>query len=281
MAADLRLTPARPDLAAAHLKDCVEAEAYAEPVTLRVAVPMAPLTFTPDGNARMETELLYGEVFHAYQRQDGWAWGQAPRDGYVGYLPEAMLEREEAAPTHRVAALAAHAYPAPNLKARPTGILPRGSLVAVSREVGAFAELAGGAYLSAMHLEPLTATAPDWVAEAERYIGVPYLWGGRSSAGIDCSGLVQAALTAAGLPCLRDSDMQEKTLGRDLEPGERLVRGDLVFWKGHVGIMLSGSRLLHATGHFMVVVIEPYATARKRIAASGHGQPTRRARLDG
>ncbi len=278
---DKRLTPAKGDVAAAALRGKVEAERFVEPVVMEVAVSNAPLTFTPDGRAKMETELLFGERFDVYERSEGWAWGQSRRDGYVGYVPDAMLTQAGEAPTHVVRALGAHLYTAPDMKSRPEGMLPAGAQVRVSGMTGRFAEIDGIAYISAAHLAPIAAMVPDWVAEAERYLGVPYLWGGRSPSGIDCSGLVQTALMAAGRDCPRDSDMQEAGLGRPLEARERMRRGDLVFWKGHVGIMLSATKLLHATAHYMAVVIEPYGAARKRIAAAGDGLPTRRVRLDG
>ena len=287
MTRDPRLTPAREDLAAAHLEGAVSAARFAEATPRVVAAPLAPVTASPDGRAEMTTQLVWGEAFDAYEETGLWAWGQARGDGYVGYVPRTCLEAPEALggpPTHRVAALSAPVYPEPDFKARPDGQLPYAARVAVSGEEegnqARYARLASGGWVAAVHLAPLDRPAPDWVAEAERFLGVPYLWGGRAPMGIDCSALLQLALEAGGRACPRDTDMQVAVLGRDLPAGEALARGDLVFWRGHVGVMLDGARLLHANIHHMAVVSEPLADAEARIADKDGGPVTRRARLD-
>jgi len=281
--ADPRVTPARPDLAAAHLKGLVQAARYVEPVARVVCVPVAPVSAEPDGNARLTTQFLFGERVAVYEAEGQWAWAQAEADGYVGYVPRSCLDDPEAvggqAPTHRVAALSTHVYPEPQVKARAVGALSCGARVAVAATEAGFAVLAAGGCVPEAHLAPLDTPAADWVAEAERLRGVPYLWGGRSAAGIDCSGLVQLALQSAGRDCPRDSDQQEAAVGGTLESVRALRRGDLVFWKGHVGVMTSARQLLHANIHHMSTVEEPLATARRRIAAAGGGPVTRYARI--
>jgi len=278
---DPRRTPARPDLAAAHLKGAVEAERYAEATMLEVAVPVAPLTGVPDGNARLASQLLWGERFAAYEHDGTWAWGQAERDGYVGYVPRADLVPARQAATHRVAALLTHVYPAADLKSRPVGWLSYGAPIAIEEHEGRFQRLAAGGYVPEQHLARAAEPAADWVAEAERFLGAPYLWGGRTAEGLDCSGLVQLALHAAGRDCPRDSDMQAAELGHVLPGSTAPARGDLIFWKGHVGIMVDATRLLHCNGHHMATVIEPLAAARSRILGAGEGPVTTHVRLDG
>lgn len=278
---DPRRTPARPDVAAAHLEGKVEAARFVEPTRLVVTLPVAPLTRTPDGEAEMESQLLYGEGFAAYEHDGEWAWGQAEADGYVGYLPRAALAPAGEGATHRVAALFTHVYPAPSMKARPLGWLTYGAQVAVAGVEAGFALLATGGHIPVQHLVPRAHRAADWVAEAERFLGVPYLWGGRAPTGLDCSGLLQLALAATGRPCPRDSDMQEAELGRTLGAGAPPGRGDLIFWERHVGIMLDDRRMLHATPHHMAVAVEPMEEARARILGRGGGPAIRHARLDG
>lgn len=267
---DPRVTPIRPDLAAEKLRGRVVAPRFADPRPMRVAVPIAPLTARPDAEAPLDSQLLLGEAFDVYDSADGWAWGQAQADGYVGYVPAACLGAAGAAPTHRITIGQALIYPVPSVKARPIGAAPFGALLRVADCAGAFCALEDGGFIPTPHLCPAESPAKDWVAVANQFLGTPYLWGGRTVAGIDCSGLVQIARLAAGLACPRDSDMQRAAPGQDA-PVDALHRGDLVFWKGHVGIMLTGAQLLHANAHHMAVAIEPLARAVARIEKAGGG----------
>jgi hypothetical protein len=277
---DSRRTPAKPDLAAAYLKGEIEAERYVEATRMVVSVPYAPMTAQPNGDARLTNQLLYGEPFAAYEMVGGWAWGQAERDGYVGYVPGACLLPAGPAPTHRIAQPMTLVYATPAVKIRPVGWLSYGALVGVEEIENGFSALSTGGFVPVPHLVPHDTFAVDWAAEAERMQDAPYLWGGRTPTGLDCSALVQLALQAAGRECPRDSDMQEAELGHTLEPGTTPERGDLMFWKGHVGIMLDPARMLHANGHHVAVGVEKLETAVARILGLGEGPVTRHARLD-
>jgi len=215
---------------------------------------------------------LRGERATIYDRNgEGWAWGQLIGDGYVGWLPDGALARPAAAPTHKVTALRTLAFPGPSIKLPPVDTLPMGAKLAVIREHGGFAVTESGWHLPLPHLARLDSHQPDFVRVAEQFVGTPYLWGGKSSLGIDCSGLVQIALNAAGIGCPRDSDMQQDGLGRALDPGEagKLQRGDLVFWQGHVAIARDAATLVHANAHHMATVIENTREAIARIKAAG------------
>ncbi len=278
-APDRRLTPARPDLAAEHLRGTVEAARYVPGRPMRVVEATAALRRAPAPDAPLDTEALHGETATIYEVTDeGWAWGQLDHDGYVGWMPASALIDAPATPTHRVSTLRTFLYPGPSIKLPPVAALSLGSRVAVERMQGDFAVTRHGAVF-ARHLVPAGEVEPDFVAVAERFVGVPYLWGGRTSLGLDCSGLAQVALGAAGIAAPRDSDMQENALGRPLPAGASLQRGDLVFWKGHVGIMQDPQTLLHANGHFMLVTSEPFAEAVARIEAKGGGPVTSLRRL--
>jgi cell wall-associated NlpC family hydrolase len=281
LALDPRLTPARPDLAATHLRGQVEAPRYVEGRAARVVMPSAPLRRRPDSNAPLETEALFGETATVYDESEGWAWAQLNRDEYVGYLPAASLGAP-AEPTHRIAALRTHAYPGPAIKLPPRMALSFGAQLKIVGSEGDFAVSQDGLYVWSRCLAALGALEPDAAAVAELFLEAPYLWGGRTSEGVDCSGLVQTALTAAGVASPRDSDMQEAVLG-DLiaidHPEAPLARGDLIFWKGHVGIMRDSVTLLHANGWHMKTVSEPLMEARDRIAANGGGPVTSVRRL--
>lgn len=279
-ARDPRLTPARPDIAAAHLEGVVRAARYATARPMAVCVAMAPLTGQPDPEAPMASQLLLGEPFDVYDTAPGWAWGQSALDGYVGYVPDCCLGEAGPAPSHRVTLGQALVYPRPDLRSRPVGAAPLGARLAVEEIGASFCTLAGGGFVPTPHLCPIDVPARDWVAVAQSCRGAPYLWGGRSVAGIDCSGLVQLARQAAGHPCPRDSDMQAAAPGEDLAQTD-LRRGDLVFWKGHVGVMVTPLQLLHANAHHMAVVSEPLGRVSARIAAAGGGPITARRRWPG
>lgn len=269
---DPRLTPARPDLAARYLEGKVKAARFVDGETFEVIAPLAPLRDAPRTDAMLQTEALQGERVTIYDRpRDGWAWGQLESDGYVGWLPDAALGPVGPAPTHKVAALRTFVFPGPSIKLPPRAALAFGTTLAIARSEDNFAVTHDGGYLPAQHLAPLAHIEPDFVAVAERFVGAPYLWGGKSSLGIDCSGLVQTALTASGIRAPRDSDMQEASLGTDVPLSQvaQLKRGDLLFWKGHVAIARDATTLIHANAHHMATAVEPTHPAIARIHAAG------------
>jgi cell wall-associated NlpC family hydrolase len=265
---DPRRTVWREDLAADVLWDTVLAPRYAAAVRRRVWWPVVAQRRRPDASLPFENELMFGEAVNVYEDANGWSWVQARRDRYVGYVPSEALADAGATPTHRVRALGTFIYPAADIKAPPLMALSLGAELTVIRETERFLELSTGGYCYGRHLAPLARRARDFVEVAERFIGVPYLWGGRTRLGVDCSGLVQVAMEAAGLVCPRDTDMQQGEVGSQVlvpKDLEGLERGDLVFWPGHVGIMTDGVMLLHANAHHMSVVSEPLVVAARRI----------------
>jgi len=268
---DPRLTPARPDLAAKYLEGKVKAARFVTGEEFEVKTAIAPLREAPFADATLLTQALKGEQVTIYDHNgEGWAWGQLNIDGYVGWLPESALARPTAAPTHKVTALRTFAFPGPSIKLPPLDAFPMGARVAIAREDGMFAVTREGHFLPRQHLALLDTNASDFVDIAERFIGTPYLWGGKSNLGIDCSGLVQISLEAAGTGCPRDSDMQQDGLGRELNAAEskRLQRGDLIFWKGHVAIARDAETIVHANAHHMATVIENTKDAIARIKAA-------------
>jgi cell wall-associated NlpC family hydrolase len=270
---DPRLTPARADLAAKALQGKVEAPRYVEGHAYEVVEPQAPLRGEAAPDAPLLTEALKGERVIIYDiNAEGWAWGQLAADSYVGWLPANALTPAGAPPTHKVTALRTFAFPGPSIKLPPLEPLPLGAQLGIVRVEDRLAVTRSGAYVPAAHLARLDHFEPDFVAVAERFLGVPYLWGGKTALGLDCSGLVQVALTACGVSCPRDSDMQEQALGAPAQSNADYVdlqRGDFVFWSGHVAIVRDGASLIHANAFHMAVVIEPIADAVSRIHAAG------------
>lgn len=267
---DKRLHAYRADLADAALQGRAEARRFVSPRLKRVVEPAVPVHRQPRFDSMQLTQALMGETVKLYDEQEGWAWVQLVRDGYVGYVNGNALALPGAASSHRIAVPSTFLYPAADLKSQPVVVAPLNAEVTVTGEQGAFSQLASGRFVFTRHLKTVASFEPDFVAVAERFLHVPYLWGGKSVQGLDCSGLVQLSLEACGLAAPRDSDMQEAALGTPVPHDDLalLRRGDLVFWNGHVGIMTDALTLLHANGHHMMVAAEPLAMAAERIARS-------------
>jgi cell wall-associated NlpC family hydrolase len=273
---DRRITPARPDIAAAQLRGEVVADRFVEGTPYRVVADGTSLRFTPDANAGVETQLLFGETFVVFDRADGWCWGQLEFDGYVGYVPADALAPHPWQATHMVGVRSTHLYPAPDLKRPPLGMASISCPVRVIGEDNGFCQLESGEWIFSGHLLATTETAPDYIAHGSKLIGTPYLWGGRSGQGIDCSAFVQLSLRLAGISAPRDSDQQERQLGVPVEidtPGDfsALMAGDLVYFPGHVGIYVDGWQFLHANAFDMQVALHRFSDVLDRAKAADAG----------
>lgn len=282
---DKRLNAFRPDLADERLRDMVEAERFVEGKPMRITDPVVDVRSGPRGDAGLTTQFLYGDDVLVFEDDNGWCWVQNERDGYVGYVVDTTLDRRSYEPTHIIIAPRTFLYPGSDLKYPRTKALSMGSLVTITggeeRRGTLYGILPSGEAVIAKHLVPIDEVTEDHVAVAETLMHTPYLWGGVSAFGIDCSGLIQLSLLMTGLPVLRDTDMQAASIGDLIEPDEdyhNLQRGDFVFWKGHVAMMASHSMLLHASGHTMSVTLEPLRDAIERIAYL-YGKPTAIRRL--
>jgi len=265
---DRRLNAYRPDLADKSLEGRVEAARFVEGMPGRVIAPAIAMRPRPDADAGIDTELIFGEPVRVFDRSDGWAWVKSGVDGYVGYVQEEALGPQGAAPTHWITAPRSFVYPEPDMKTPVLRALSMGSRITVTGEArtrGTRYLLTDGGAVIAGHAAPVDIPiADDHVAVAERFVETPYLWGGRSGFGLDCSGLVQLSMMMAGRLALRDTDMQRGSIGEEIDRSE-LKCGDLVFWKGHVAIMQDRAMMIHASGFTMNVSHEALDDAIRRI----------------
>jgi cell wall-associated NlpC family hydrolase len=268
---DKRRHAFRDDLADISLQGQVDAKQFVAGADARIAAPVTTIHRAPAEDSMQISQALFGEDVQVFERANDWAWIRSRADGYVGYVLDSALATLMPPITHRVTAHATHLYPKANLKTFPAVVLPLNALISVVDQNGDYMELATGGFVFVDHVRPITENAGDFVSVAERFVHTPYLWGGKTAAGLDCSGLVQVALQASGIAAPRDADMQEEELGTALliNDLDGMKRGDLVFWEGHVGIMHDNAHLLHANGHHMMTVIEPLRAAVDRIAAKG------------
>jgi cell wall-associated NlpC family hydrolase len=282
---DRRTTPARRDLAAAGLRGVIASARYTEGRPMRLGCEAVPLRKAPDQAVAWDTQVLFGEDVLVFDEAEGWAWVQLLQDGYVGYLPATSLAPAQTPVTHKISVPRTFVYPSANMKAPPTMALPLGARVAIAHDDGTFAQVQGLAqglsqdlgFIWSRHLCAHDADENDFVDVARRFLFAPYLWGGKTSLGLDCSGLIQIALQACGIPCPRDSDMIGRDVGQPLDRAAALThpeRGDLFFWQGHVGMMSDDKTLLHANGFHMQVVEEPLAQAVARIKDNSFGLVT-------
>ncbi|WP_027060993.1 C40 family peptidase [Mesorhizobium loti] len=277
---DARLHAFRTDLADARLQGEVTADRFVSGQPVRITAPVADVRKAPRPDAGVDTQLLFGDDVLVFEVAEGWAWVQAERDGYVGYVADTMLGGRDQVSTHTVSVPRTFLYPGADLRFPIAGRLSMGSTVTVTGVAETrgthYAVLPSGEAVIAGHLRPVDEVAADYVSVAEMFLGTPYLWGGASGFGIDCSGLVQLAMRMAGRDVLRDSDMQAATLGEPVELGPDYVglrRGDLVFWKGHVAVMTDAETMIHANGHTMLVSREGLKDAIARIGYL-YGGPT-------
>jgi cell wall-associated NlpC family hydrolase len=260
----------RPDIADARLRGQVVAERFVEGQLRRLIVPSIELHAKPRTDQPASTEVLWGEDVLVFEEAKDWAFVQLVRDGYVGYMAREALGPADEMLTHKVCCQWGYGFKSPDIKSNLRMVLPKGARVAGEMQ-GEFLKLSGGLHMPRQHVAVLNQSEPDFVAVAERYLGTPYRWGGKTALGLDCSGLVQVAVQGAGFDCPRDSDMQAAETG-DLLPRadwSHLMRGDLVFWRGHVGIMTDPANIVHANGHHMAVTREPLLAVIRRADALG------------
>jgi cell wall-associated NlpC family hydrolase len=264
---DNRLHAYRPDLADVKLRDRLDAKRFVEGVRMEVVVPVATMHREASSTAMQATQALLGERLMAFEITDGWVWCQLERDSYVGYIAKAAVSNDLTKSTHRVSVPLTFLYPLPDIKTQPAIVLSMNAKLAIVEGDEKFSRLSNGKFVFTKHIKPLSEVDTDFVSVAEMFRDVPYYWGGKTALGLDCSGLVQASLEACGVLSPRDTDMQEAQLGQKLLVNDldNLRRGDLVFWKGHVGILVDGKTLLHANGNHMMTVKEPLAEAITRI----------------
>lgn len=268
---DPRLTAARPDIAWSGLKGKIDTSKFVAGKIRTISTPYANLKKTPRNTAPLLTQGLLGEKFRALEEHGGWAFGQLLEDGYVGYIKLEALGAHIPDPSHLVTVPLTHIYARPDLKTPDPLALPFGAKITIREGApkAGFAEAQGLGWICLRHIARLGVYDKDYVKTASRFLHVPYVWGGKTALGLDCSSLIQLAMTHAGIPCPRDTDQQARSLGHSISNKPDLAlckKGDLVFFKGHAGLMLDGTHLLHANATHMRVTIDDARAVADRLA---------------
>ncbi|MEH6630537.1 MAG: NlpC/P60 family protein [Halopseudomonas aestusnigri] len=261
---DPRLHPIRDDLTAEYLREKVTCNKYSQGQAAQVIVGKSSLRRSPEDGSPLDSELLFGEKLTVYDERNGWAWVQNAKDSYVGYIHSADISKEIRPTTHRIQALRTYVFPKPDMKCPPIDLLSIESAISIVQIEGNYSQIQGGGWVYSAHIMSQDIAATDHVSIARRFLGTPYLWGGKTSVGIDCSGLIQVSLSACGITAQRDASMQEKTLGIPVN-SEQTTEGDLIYWSGHVAIALDNKMAIHATANSMDVMIEPIAHITERV----------------
>ena len=263
---DTRITPIRRDLASTAYKAIVKRKKY---VTAKLATVKS--AFTPlysNKGSKLSTQLLYGEECDVFETKNGWSWIQSRRDNYVGYTPTINLTRKIYKPNSKVISLRTVIYTKPDIKSVTKGYLSFNSLVEVIKIKGKYSLIKNLGWCPSLDLVKIKSSKFNHIDLSKQYLDTPYLWGGRDSMGIDCSGLVQNLHQINNRPFPRDTDMQEMFVTNEVKYEKDLKAGDLVFWKGHVAMMIDNSNIIHANAFHMKTAIEPLSTAKKRILKS-------------
>ena len=269
---DARVNAVRPDLVDIALAGTVIAPRFAAGVAMSCGPSVAMLHAAPGDDAMATSALLPGENFIVFDLAHGWAWGQCVHDAYVGWVRATAL-CPAVTTTHRVTVATTVVFTAPDIKAGVAATLPLNARITVSEDdaSGDFVTALGG-YIHRRHISPLATTSNDPARLALGFVGSPYVWGGRTRDGIDCSGLIQAVLIASGIKCPRDSDQQANAFPA-IGNGDRR-RGDLIVFPGHIGILADAETMIHANAYWMATVVEPLADAAKRLTPTGFHRPS-------
>lgn len=262
---DPRTHAFRPEIAGAALRCRVNSANFAGPIVHECNVERATVYVSPELRSEACSELLFGNRFHAVASEPNWLWGWCGHDHYIGYVRSSAFERSVRPPTHHVIARNGLRFDAPSIKSQVRGRLPLGALLGLNEAEGLFLSDDKGGFVHRRHVAPIGDYASDPVDAALRLLGAPYLWGGRTGEGIDCSGLVQIALGLCGIAAPRDCDQQMAALGEEIDLAEA-GPGDLVFFPGHVGMMVDATGLLHANAFWMTTLVEPLADVLARLA---------------